>query len=96
MGPEDNATNFGDFSERITPSFNGREDYTSYRNNVRFWANVTTIAPERQGAALIGRMYGEAKVSTTTLSIEEVCSNEGVKRLLTHLNRSYGLDDNNI
>lgn len=95
MSPEDNAITNGDFSKQIPPSFNGREYYTSYRNNVPFWENLTTIATERQGAALIGRLHGEAKVSATTLSIEEVCSENGVERLLAHLDRSYGLDDNN-
>lgn len=95
MSPEGDSSNPGDFSERIPPSFNGRDDYVSYRNNVLFWTNLTTISPERQGAALIGRLYGEGKVSTTTLQLEDVCAPDGIERLLIHLDQSYGVDANN-
>lgn len=57
--------------------------------------SLTSIAPNRQSAALIGRLYGEAKVSATKLEVEDICSDDGVQILLTHLDRSYGIDEHN-
>lgn len=95
MGPEEGNAGMGDFSMNVPPSFGGDTNYSQYRNNVLFWVSLTTIPPDRQGAALIGRLYGEAKVSATTLEVEDICSANGVQTLLTHLDRSYGVDEHN-
>lgn len=85
----------GDFTDRIPPSFDGRTSYPEYRNNVLFWTNLTSISPEKQGPALIGRLSGEAKVSATTVIIAQVCVEDEVEVLLRHLDRSYGVDKHN-
>lgn len=45
MGPEAGLDMFGEFFERITPSFDGRYDYPQDGNCVLFWTNSPPSAP---------------------------------------------------
>lgn len=92
MGPEDNSATTGEFTDKIPPSFNGRNNYASYREDVMLWVNLTSLAEEKKGPALVGRLGGEAKASAKTISLENICAADGVERLLKHLDKSYAID----
>lgn len=96
MGPDESLPMLsGEFTDKIPPSFDGRNNYAAYRDDILLWTKLTTISPERQGPVLVGRLYGEAKVSARTLSIDEICRPDGVEKLIEHLDRSYGIDEAN-
>lgn len=93
MGPEGSVTGWGDFSDKVPPSFDGHGDYTAYREDVTLWIHLTSLSSKKQGPALVGRLSGEAKASVKTLSIEIICSPEGVLKILEHLDKSYAVDE---
>ena len=95
MGPEDTPAHLGTFSDRIPPVFNGRSDYASYHEDALLWVNLTSLPSTKHGPALVGRLSEEAKASARTLSIEELCSEEGVDLLLEHLDKSFAVDPAN-
>lgn len=72
MCPEDTQTLTTDFSDRISPSFGGRTNFSSYREDVSLWVNLTFLASHNQGAPLVGRLSGEAKASGKLLLIEDI------------------------
>lgn len=50
MGPEHTQMNaVGSFTDKVPPSFNGRDDYTSYREDVLLWINLTSLYKVKQG-----------------------------------------------
>ena len=87
MGPEHTPALMGNFSDKIPPNFDGHVDYASYREDVQLWKNLTSLPPNKQGPALVGRLSGEAKASARTLNIPDLCATDGVNLLLGHLDK---------
>lgn len=92
MGPEDTLTSVSDFTDKVPPSFDGRSNYASYREDVQLWTKLTSLATAKQGPALVGRLSGEAKASAKSLSIDVICDNDGVEMILKRLDKSYAVD----
>lgn len=46
----------------------------------------------KQGPALVGRLSGEGKASAKNISVKKICADNGVDRLLKHLDKSYAID----
>ena len=98
MGPEDTTATTvttGNFSDKIPPNFDGRADQDFYHQDVQLWTNLTSLSKSKCGAALIGRLSGEAKASARTLTIADICTDKGVDLLLTHLDKSFATDPAN-
>eukprot|EP00171_Calliarthron_tuberculosum_P005577 IDg5577t1 len=92
MGPEGPAVQSSAFTDKVPPSFDGHNNYASYRQDVELWTHLTTLPAEKHGAALIGRLSGEAKAAAKTLSISEITSELGVNKILQHLDKSYAVN----
>lgn len=92
MGPDDQKAPTGDFTDKVPPSFNGRNNYASYREDVLLWVNLTGLATSKQGPALVGRLSEESKASAKYISLKDICSDKGVYMLLNHLVKSYTMD----
>ena len=95
MGPEDTMASTSGFTDKIPPSFNGRENYSSYREDVALWVNLTGLGKTKQGPALVGRLSGEAKNSAKSITVTNICAEDGVTQLLAHLDKSYAIDSAN-
>eukprot|EP00171_Calliarthron_tuberculosum_P015089 IDg15089t1 len=54
---------------------------------------LTSLSKMRQGPALIERLGCEAKSSAQTLNVTEISSEEGVQKILKHLDKSYAVDE---
>lgn len=92
MGPEDTAALMGKVSNKISPNYNGRSDYLSYRDDVKQWINLTSLPSTKRGPALVGRLSGESKASAGTLVIKDLYDEDGVDLLLVHLDKSFAVD----
>ena len=91
MGPGGISALPGSFTDKIPPAFDGRNDYNSYKQDVQLWQTLTSLPKTKQGAAIIGRLYGEAKSSAKTIDIKDITSEDGVEYILDQLDKSYGL-----
>ena len=96
MGPESaaNATTC-EFSDKIPPRFDGHMDYTSYREDVTLWTNLTSLPTRKHGPAIIGCLSGEAKTAAKTVSATDICGEEGVSKILERLDKAYAVDQTN-
>eukprot|EP00171_Calliarthron_tuberculosum_P022319 IDg22319t1 len=92
MGPEGSTLHITSFADKIPPAFDGHGNYASYRQDVELWTHLTTLDIEKHGAALIGRLSGEAKAAAKTLSIATIASGQGVACILQHLDKSYAVN----
>ena len=92
MGPEGMVEQTSAFSERLPPCFDEHSSYPVYRQDVELWPVLTSLEKSKQGPALIGRLSGEAKASAKTLSVSAISSVDGAKKVLEHLDKSYGID----
>ena len=95
MGPEADQSNSCDFSEKIPPRFNGHGDYASYRDDVILSKNLTILPSAKHGAAIVGRLQGEAKTAAKTISADQICSKRGIELILERLDKAYAIDKNN-
>ncbi len=92
MGTEGSTVFESAFTVTMPPTFDGHSNYSAYRQDVELWECLTTLAAEKRGPAIIGRLSGEAKSSAKTLSIAEITANDGVTKILVHLDKSYAVD----
>lgn len=88
MGLDDAPASTSDFNYKIPPAFKGRGDYASYREDVRLWVKLTGLETPKRGPALVARLSGEAKESAHSLSIDNICCDNGVESVLVHLDQS--------
>eukprot|EP00171_Calliarthron_tuberculosum_P023073 IDg23073t1 len=93
MGPEGFASSA--FTDKTPPAFDGHSDFLCYQQDVELWLLLTTVPKKKQGPALIGRLSGEAKSSAKTLPMATIASEDGCKAIITHLEKSYGIDSTN-
>ena len=53
---------------------------------------MLTSSPKiKQETAIIGRLYGEARLSARTIDIKDITSQDSVEYMLDQLDKSYGL-----
>ena len=92
MGPEEIASKSSAFSERVPPSLDCHSSHVIYRQDVELWIVLTPLEKCKQVRALIGRLSGEARASAKTLGVKAIAGDDGAKKVLEHLDRSYGVD----
>eukprot|EP00171_Calliarthron_tuberculosum_P018452 IDg18452t1 len=89
MGLEDIHGQDSAFSDKVPPAFDGNCGYMSYRQDVELWMHLTTLPKEKHGAALIGRLSGEAKNAAKMIAMTDIMSSAGAQKILEHLDKSY-------
>lgn len=95
MGPDGSQAAVSDFTDKVPPSFAGRSNYASYREDVLLWTKLTSLDSSKQGPALVGRLSGEAKASAKSVPLEKICDTDGVAHILARLDKSYAVDSVN-
>ena len=96
MGPDHAAQpTTGEFSDKIPPRFDGHADYAVYREDISLWTNLTSLPRSKHGPAMIGRLTGEAKTAAKTVPSSEICSDDGVAKILARLDKAYAIDQTN-
>lgn len=56
------------------------------------WVNLTSHCDIKDGAAIVGHLYGVAKTAAKTLDIEAICKDRGVDLILKRLDEDYAVD----
>ena len=59
------------------------------------WKNLTTLPSAKHGAAIVGRLQGEAKTAAKTISADQICSERGIQLILERLDKAYAIDKTN-
>lgn len=67
MGPEGTKVSTGKFTDNIPPSFNRRDNYESYRDDVLLWTSLADLDDIKRRPALVLRIGGEAKTYAKTI-----------------------------
>jgi len=92
MGLLNSAKSTTAFTDKVPPSFDGQSNYQTFRKDVEFWLQLTSLDETKRGSALIARLSGEAKASATSLGTETIFSKTGVTSILEKLDKLYQLD----
>jgi len=92
MGLMGSARSTAAFTDKVPPSFDGQSSYQTFRKDVEFWLQLTSLEDTKQGSALIARLSGEAKSSATSLGTSIIFSKTGVTSILDKLDKLYKLD----
>jgi len=79
------------YSDKVPPVFDGRTTFEDYREDVELWLALTSLEGTKQGPAIVGRLFGEAKQSAKTLGVKAISKEDGAKAILDHLEKSYGV-----
>lgn len=95
MVPGDSLSSMAEFLDNVPPSFNGRDNYASYHEDVLLLEKLAELASARQGPALVGRLSSEGKASAKYIPLDEIGTKDGVELLLRRLDKSYAIDDIN-
>jgi hypothetical protein len=81
----------GSYTSTKPPSFGNpqNEGYSSYRQDVELWLELTEIPKKKQGVALVGSLEGEQKEFAKMLSNNLLFSEDSGKNVLIHLDKAY-------
>lgn len=86
------ATAGGSYTEKMPSAFDSDSCYKTFHEDVTLWLPLTTLAPAKQGVALVARLAGEAKASAKSLGTNKIFSNTGVESILSKLDKLYLID----
>ena len=103
-----NLVYFGDFnsgsrawfptmanSMKKIPSFDSKsDDYETWKKDVQIWSRLTDIEAKKQALAVHLSLSGRARQATSELQIDELENDQGLKRLLSKLDRIFMQDEN--
>ena len=95
MGPDGAAASASALSDKVPASFDGQSNYAAYREKMKVWLVLTSLPPNKQGPAVVGRLRGEAESSAMSLGIERISAIDVVNKVLEHLDKSYSIDASN-
>ncbi len=95
MGLEGTGGYSSAFTDKIPPAFDGHQRYASYKQDVELWEALTTLAREKRGPALVGRLTGEPNEAAKTLGIATITAADGVQKIMDHLDKSFAVDATN-
>lgn len=80
------------FTDNVSQSINGRDNYNAYRADAIQWTRLTTLFSERQRSALVGSLTAVPKVSARSFDLEEFCQPDGATGLIEHPDRAYAMN----
>ena len=80
-------------SNKAPPLLSSCKTYDDWRKMVRVWTNFTDLPPDKQGAAMFLSLNGEALDAALELEEEVISGKDGVKSIMTHLDKLYKKDD---
>lgn len=74
------------------PALNETISYENWEKSVELWKLVTNLTAEQQGAALVLALSGKDKDTALELSVNDIKSADGVKKILEKLGKIYKKD----
>ena len=92
MGPEAFFDLRCEFSPTVPPRLIDRVNYVSYRENVGTWRPLTPLPYKKHGPAIVERLHGEARRTAMTVTIKNICSDDGADLIIAALDRLFEFD----
>ena len=77
-------------SYKSPPAWNEGIDFETWRNEVAIWEAVTDLATGKQGPAVALTLTGSKRETATSIPIDELKVNDGLKKLLDKLKTVFG------
>ena len=77
-------------SYKTPPAWNEGIDFETWRNEVAIWEAVTDLATGKQGPAVALTLTGSKRETATSIPIDELKVNDGLKKLPDKLKTVFG------
>ena len=93
MGPgSEMETTSTFFDGKKPPKWNGTgRDYDAWKEDIYLWNELTDLAEKKRAIAVIGQLEGEPRNLAKTLKPAELGADDGLKKLLELLDKSFSL-----
>ncbi len=78
------------------PPYTEGTSYEVWKNDIQLWAEFTTLEKKRQGTALYLELTGKVKECVRTLGNEILMAEDGLKKIIEHLDKIYKKDAGRI
>ena len=76
-------------SSKIPPLLSKSPVYTDWKKKIDIWSSFTSLEKEKQGAALLLTLEGEAEDAALELDVSVINSNDGLKSVIQQLDKLY-------
>ena len=77
---------------KAPPLLSSSKTYSDWKKLINIWTELTTLDKKKQGPALVLTLEEKAQEAALELSQEEITSDDGVKHILTRLDKIYEKD----
>ena len=97
VGDANNSNVGGSRNYKAPPPFYDGMNYEDWKMDIELWKGFTTLAEEKQGAALLLELKeGKVKSSVRSLDRDVITARDGLTKIIEHLDNIYQEDSTHM